>query len=137
LLIAQKKGPDGREDWTLNRVYEVFPLLLPLRHRLAGQLSGGEQQMLAIARTLMDNPMVLLLDEPSEGLAPLAVAQISELLRHLRAAGETILIGEQNLHFCLGIAGDATLIDKGQIVYRDTTTALKGNDHVRRRYLAM
>jgi branched-chain amino acid transport system ATP-binding protein len=137
LLIAQKKGPDGREDWTLSRIYQVFPLLVPLRHRLAGQLSGGEQQMLAIARTLMGNPMVLLLDEPSEGLAPLVVARISELLHHLRAAGGTILIAEQNLHFCLGIAGEATLIDKGQIVYRDTTTALKGNDHVRRRYLAM
>ena len=137
LLIAQKRGSDGREDWTLSRIYQVFPLLAPLRDRLAGQLSGGEQQMLAIARTLMGNPMVLLLDEPSEGLAPLVVARISELLHHLRAAGGTILIAEQNLHFCLGIAGDATVIDKGQIVYRDTTTALKGNDHVRRRYLAM
>jgi branched-chain amino acid transport system ATP-binding protein len=137
LLIAQKKGADGREDWTLSRIYQVFPLLVPLRSRLAGQLSGGEQQMLAIARTLMGNPMVLLLDEPSEGLAPLVVARISELLHHLRAGGGTILIAEQNLHFCLGIAGDAIVIDKGQIVYRDTTTALKGNDHVRRRYLAM
>jgi branched-chain amino acid transport system ATP-binding protein len=137
LLIAQKQGPDGREDWTLSRIYQVFPLLVPLRYRLAGHLSGGEQQMLAIARTLMGNPIVLLLDEPSEGLAPLVVARISELLHHLRAAGGTILIAEQNLHFCLGIAGDATVIDKGQIVYRDTTTALKDNDHVRRRYLAM
>jgi branched-chain amino acid transport system ATP-binding protein len=137
LLIAQKKGADGREDWTLSRIYQVFPLLVPLRSRLAGQLSGGEQQMLAIARTLMGNPMVLLLDEPSEGLAPLVVARISELLHHLRAGGGTILIAEQNLHFCLRIAGDAIVIDKGQIVYRDTTTALKGNDHVRRRYLAM
>lgn len=137
LLIAQKKGADGREDWTLSRIYQVFPLLVPLRSRLAGQLSGGEQQMLAIARTLMGNPMVLLLDEPSEGLAPLVVARIGELLHHLRAGGGTILIAEQNLHFCLGIASDAIVIDKGQIVYRDTTTALKGNDHVRRRYLAM
>ena len=137
LLIAQKKGPDGRQDWTLSRVYEVFPLLAPLRHRLAGQLSGGEQQMLAIARTLMGNPTVLLLDEPSEGLAPLVVARIAELLHHLRATGGTILIAEQNLHFCLGIAQDAAVIDKGQIVYRDTTAALKSNDYVRRRYLAM
>jgi branched-chain amino acid transport system ATP-binding protein len=137
LLIAQKKGPDGRQDWTLSRVYEVFPLLAPLRHRLAGQLSGGEQQMLAIARTLMGNPTVLLLDEPSEGLAPLVVARIAELLHHLRANGATILIAEQNLHFCLGIAGDAAVIDKGQIVYRDATAALKSNDYVRRRYLAM
>ena len=92
LLIAQKKGPDGRQDWTLSRIYEVFPLLAPLRLRLAGQLSGGEQQMLAIARTLMGNPTVLLLDEPSEGLAPLVVARIAELLHHLRATGGTILI---------------------------------------------
>ncbi len=137
LLIAHKRGPDGRDDWTLDRIYQVFPLLAPLRSRLAGQLSGGEQQMLAIARTLMGNPTALLLDEPSEGLAPLVVARIAELLRQLRAGGGTILIAEQNMHFCLGIADHATVIDNGQIVYRDTIAALKADDEVRRRYLAM
>jgi branched-chain amino acid transport system ATP-binding protein len=137
LVIARKKGPDGRDEWSLERIYQVFPLLEPLRRRIAGRLSGGEQQMLAIARTLMGNPIALLLDEPSEGLAPLVVARIGELLRQLRATGTTILIAEQNMHFCLGIASDATVIDKGQIVYRDTIAALKANDEVRRRYLAM
>lgn len=93
--------------------------------------------MLAIARTLMGNPTALLLDEPSEGLAPVVVERIGELLRHLRATGATILIAEQNMHFCLGVASDATVIDKGQIVHRDTIAGLKDNDEVRRRYLAL
>ena len=137
LLIAEKKGPDGRDDWTLKRVYETFPLLEPLRHRMAGRLSGGEQQMLAIARTLMGNPLALLLDEPSEGLAPIVVQRIGELLRGLRASGATVLLAEQNMHFCLGVASDATVIDKGQIVYRDSIAALKANAEVRQRYLAL
>jgi branched-chain amino acid transport system ATP-binding protein len=137
LLIAQKKGPDGRDDWSVERVYGIFPLLEPLRHRMAGRLSGGEQQMLAIARTLMGNPIALLLDEPSQGLAPLVVARIAEVLQHLRGSGATILLAEQNMHFCLGIAGDALVIDKGEIVYAGTIDALKANDTVRQRYLAM
>lgn len=99
LVIGHKKGPDGQDDWPIKRIYEVFPLLLPLRDRIAGRLSGGEQQMLAIARTLMGNPVLLLLDEPSEGLAPIIVQRIGELLRQLRASGATVLIAEQNMHF--------------------------------------
>jgi branched-chain amino acid transport system ATP-binding protein len=137
LLIAQKKGINGQDEWPLERIFRVFPLLLPLRNRMAGRLSGGEQQMLAMARTLMGNPIALLLDEPSEGLAPVIIARIGQLLRDLRATGATILIAEQNMHFCLGIASDAVVIDKGQIVYRDSIAALKANDEVRRRFLAM
>ncbi|MBI2714316.1 MAG: ABC transporter ATP-binding protein [Rhizobiales bacterium] len=137
LLIAAKKGPGGEDDWNIARVYEVFPLLSPLRHRRGGRLSGGEQQMLAIARTLMGNPVALLLDEPSEGLAPIVVQRIGQLLRHLRDTGATILLAEQNMHFCLGIASAATVIDKGQIVYRDTIDKLKANDEIRQRYLAI
>ena len=137
LVIAAKKGPQGQDDWPLKRIYEVFPLLEPLKARTAGRLSGGEQQMLAIARALMGNPMMLLLDEPSEGLAPIVVAGIATLLKQLRANGATVLIAEQNMHFCLGIASDAVVIDKGQIVYRDTIAGLKANKEVRSRYLAM
>jgi branched-chain amino acid transport system ATP-binding protein len=137
LEIAAKKGPDGQDYWNLARIYDLFPLLRPLRNRQAGRLSGGEQQMLAIARTLMGNPIVLLLDEPSEGLAPIVVRRIADVLRRLRDAGSSILIAEQNMHFCLGIASDATVIDKGQIVYRDTIGGLKANAEIRARYLAI
>ena len=137
LVIGWKKGPGGRDEWPIKRIYQVFPSLEPLRHRIAGRLSGGEQQMLAIARTLMGNPSLLLLDEPSEGLAPIIVQRIGELLRQLRAIGTTVLIAEQNMHFCLGIASHATVIDKGQIVHTGTIEELKANDHVRCRYLAL
>ena len=137
LVIAQKKGPEGQDEWSVRRVYNVFPLLEPLRYRVAGRLSGGEQQMLAIARTLMGNPILLLLDEPSEGLAPIIVQRISELLRQLRGTGATVLIAEQNMHFCLGLASHATVIDKGQIVYSATIEELKANDNIRQRYLAL
>src|SRR5260370_7651043 len=89
-------------------------MLQPLRPRQAGRLSGGEQQMLAIARTLMGNPVLLLLDEPSEGLAPIIVQRIGELLRQLRGTGATVLIAEQNMHFSLGLSTHATVIDKAQ-----------------------
>jgi len=137
LVIGQKKGPEGQDEWPIKRIYDVFPLLEPLRDRIAGRLSGGEQQMLAIARTLMGNPVALLLDEPSEGLAPIVVQRIAEILHRLRGSGASILIAEQNMHFCLGIASDATVIDKGQIVYRDTIAGLKANDAIRSRYLAI
>ncbi|MGE0699328.1 MAG: ABC transporter ATP-binding protein [Hyphomicrobiaceae bacterium] len=137
LLIAEKKGPNGQDYWTLQRIYEVLPLLEPLKDRMAGRLSGGEQQMLTIGRTLMGNPVGLLLDEPSEGLAPVIVQQIGALLRKLRDMGVTVLLAEQNMHFCLGIASHATVIDKGQIVYRDTIEALKANEEVKARYLAL
>ena len=137
LLIAAKKGPQGQNDWNLVRIYESFPLLAPLKQRMAGRLSGGEQQMLTIARTLMGNPTVLLLDEPSEGLAPIIVQQIGALLRQLRDMGMTVLLAEQNMHFCMKIATHATVIDKGQIVYTDTIEGLRKNDAVKKRYLAV
>lgn len=137
LVIGRKKGPEGQDEWPIKRIYEVFPLLEPLRHRIAGRLSGGEQQMLAIARTLMGNPALLLLDEPSEGLAPIIVQRIGELLRQLRSLGSTVLIAEQNMHFCLGLASHATIIDKGQIVYAAGIDELKANEAIRRRYLAL
>ena len=137
LTIGYKKGPEGQDEWPLKSIYEVFPLLEPLRRRIAGRLSGGEQQMLAIARTLMGNPALLLLDEPSEGLAPIIVQRIGALLRQLRARGATILIAEQNMHFCLGLASRATVIDKGHIVYSASIEELKANEDIRQRYLAL
>ena len=137
LLIGAKKGPQRQDYWNLHRIYEMFPRLAPLKERMAGNLSGGEQQMLTIARTLMGNPTGLLLDEPSEGLAPVIVERIGELLRKLRDMGVTVLLAEQNMHFCLGIASHATLIDKGQIVYGDTIEALRNDEAVKSRYLAL
>ena len=137
LLVGAKKGPDGQDHWTTKRVFEIFPLLEPMRSRLGGRLSGGEQQMLTIARTLMGNPEVLLLDEPSEGLAPIIVQQIGALIRALRGMGVTLVLAEQNMHFCLGVASHAAVIDKGQIVHRDTIEGLKANEEIKSRYLAV
>jgi branched-chain amino acid transport system ATP-binding protein len=137
LMIGAKKGPDGQDYWNLKRIYEMFPLLAPLKQRMGGHLSGGEQQMLTIGRTLMGNPIGLLLDEPSEGLAPVIVERIGEMLRQLRDMGVTVLLAEQNMHFCLGIASYAIVIDKGQIVYRNTIEALRQDEAVKSRYLAL
>jgi branched-chain amino acid transport system ATP-binding protein len=137
LLIGTKKGVRGQEDWTLERVYDTFPILARMKDRKAGLMSGGEQQMLTIARTLMGNPDVLLLDEPSEGLAPIIVQAIGDLIRTLRETGVTIVLAEQNMHFCLGISEDAAVIDKGHIVYRDTIAGLRANEEVTKRYLAI
>ncbi|WP_420566296.1 ABC transporter ATP-binding protein [Thalassobaculum sp.] len=137
LLIGMKKGVRGQEDWTLERVYDTFPILARMKDRKAGLMSGGEQQMLTIARTLMGNPDVLLLDEPSEGLAPIIVQAIGDLIRTLRETGVTIVLAEQNMHFCLGISEDAAVIDKGHIVYRDTIAGLRANQEVTKRYLAI
>jgi branched-chain amino acid transport system ATP-binding protein len=137
LVIARKSGPDGRRDWTLPRIWETFPLLANLRSRGAGRLSGGEQQLLVIARALMGNPLVLLLDEPSEGLAPIVVTAIGKVLRELGASGATILLAEQNMHFCLRIAEEALVIDKGKVVHRQDTAGLSANEDIRRRYLAI
>ena len=127
----------GNAAWTIERVYETFPQLAERRGHRGSQLSGGEQQMLAIGRALLGNPRLLVMDEPSEGLAPIVVQRIAEILHRLRGSGASILIAEQNMHFCLGIASDAAVIDKGQIVYRDTIAGLKANDEIRARYLAI
>jgi branched-chain amino acid transport system ATP-binding protein len=137
LLVGAKRGASGQVDWTAERIYEVFPILAGMRTRMAGRLSGGEQQMLTIARTLMGNPDILLLDEPSEGLAPIIVQAIARLIRTLRDTGIAILLAEQNMHFCLDVATHATIIDKGQIVYRAGIAELRGNEAITRRYLAV
>jgi len=137
LVVGAKSGVNGDSYWTLDRIFQVFPLLEKLRNRAAGNLSGGEQQLLSIARTLMGNPEVLLLDEPSEGLAPIIVAQIGDLIRQLQSMGSTIFLAEQNLYFCLSVATHATVIDNGHIVYCDTVDALRDNEDIKTRYLTV
>jgi branched-chain amino acid transport system ATP-binding protein len=137
LDIAIKRGANGEDDWSIERVYEMLPLLKPLRERLGGQLSGGEQQMLTVGRSLMGNPDVLLLDEPSEGLAPIMVQKIGDLIQSLREMGKTIVLAEQNLHFCLGLADRAVVIDKGTNVFVGTITELNDNADIKQRYLSV
>lgn len=137
LDIAIKRGANGEDDWSIERVYEMLPLLKPLRERLGGQLSGGEQQMLTVGRALMGNPDVLLLDEPSEGLAPIMVQKIGDLIQSLRGMGKTIVLAEQNLHFCLGLADRAVVIDKGTDVFVGTITELNDNADIKQRYLSV
>jgi branched-chain amino acid transport system ATP-binding protein len=137
LVIAYKKGPDGEDVWPIERVYEMLPLLAPLKDRMGGQLSGGEQQMLTVGRSLMGNPRVLLLDEPSEGLAPIMVEKIGTLIETLKSLGNTIVLAEQNLHFCLGLADRAVVIDKGKDVFNGSIKELNTNDEVKQRYLSV
>lgn len=137
LYIAEKPGPDGERNWDLKRVYEMLPLLTPLKERLGGQLSGGEQQMLTIGRALMGNPSVILLDEPSEGLAPIMVQKIGELIRGLKELGTTIVLAEQNLNFCLGLADRAVVIDMGRNVFTGSIDDLNRDEEVKHRYLSV
>ncbi|WP_276122444.1 ABC transporter ATP-binding protein [Pararhizobium qamdonense] len=137
LMIGAKRGTDRRMQWTLDRIYEVFPLLATMKTRRAGLLSGGEQQLLTIARTLMGNPDVLMLDEPSEGLAPIIVQSIGKLIVTLKELGVTILLAEQNMHFCLGVASHVTIVDRGRAVYHGTIEQLRANQDISQRYLAL
>ncbi len=137
LEIAAKPGPDGRVHWTLDRLLSIFPLLRELLPRLGGTLSGGEQQLATIARTLMGNPEVLLLDEPSEGLAPALVKTLAGLVERLRGEGMSVLLSEQNVRFALRVADRAYLIDSGHIRYEDTVAALRERPEIMKRYLAV
>lgn len=121
--------------WTVERVYELFPPLEKLDKRLGGYLSGGEQQMLTVGRTLMGNPELILLDEPVEGLAPLVVRYFAEQLKKLKELGETILFSEQNLRFSLAVADRAYVIDKGSIRYQGSIEELSANEEIKKKYL--
>ena len=123
--------------WTLERLFTLFPNLAEMRHRSAGRMSGGEQQMLAIARTLMGNPKLLLLDEPSEGLSPLIVEQLADTLLLLKREGTTMLLAEQNLHFARLVGNDAVVLERGRVVWSGTAAALMADAGVQQRYLAV
>jgi len=136
LEIAIKKGLDSRfEEWTVDRIYELFPALAPLDGRLGGYLSGGEQQMLTVARALMGNPTLLLMDEPVEGVAPLVVEELGKQIMLLKKMGLTILLSEQNLQFAPKISDRAYIIEKGRIRFHGTIEELKNNREVQKNYL--
>lgn len=136
LLLGSKPGRDGLDAWSLDRIYELFPMLADGRKKLAGELSGGQQQMLTIGRSLAGNPEILLLDEPSEGLAPVIMDQIQALVMQLRATGMTLLVAEQNMRFCLDIASRVAVIDHGGIVFEGSVDDFKNKPEVKTRYLA-
>jgi branched-chain amino acid transport system ATP-binding protein len=127
----------GLSVWTLDRLFQLFPNLAERRKNLGKEMSGGEQQMLTIARTLMGNPRLLLLDEPSEGLAPVIVEQMAAAILSLKAEGLTILLSEQNLHFARGVADRAYIIEKGSIRFEGTIKALEADHAARDAYLSV
>ena len=136
-LDVAARRRDGGSAWTLDRVFDLFPKLRELVDRQGGFLSGGEQQMLTIARTLMGNPDLLLLDEPSEGLAPLVVDHLKEQIGRLKREGLTILLAEQNVDVCLDLADRVYVLEKGHIRYQGTVQAFRGDESIRAQYLAL
>jgi len=135
LDVAERRTRPG--GFTTERVFDLFPALRQLRDRPGGFLSGGEQQMLTIARTLMGNPELLLLDEPSEGLAPLVVDHLQEQIGRLKADGLTILLAEQNVDFSLDLADRVYVLEKGHIRYEGTSREFRENASIRQQYLAL
>lgn len=135
LMTGLKQGPGP--DWNTADIIQLFPPLKPLMKRRAGLLSGGEQQMLAIARTLMGAPCLLLLDEPSEGLAPVIVTRLAETLRDLAARGLTILIAEQNWRFARSIASAVMVMDQGLIVHQDSMAKFSADRTAQQRLLGI
>ena len=136
LEVGRQPPRQGAPVWTADDLFEIFPNLRELRHRPAGQTSGGEQQMLAIARTLMGNPRIVLLDEPSEGLAPLIVGQMSQAIHELKLHGVAVLLSEQNLSFATAVADRALVIEKGRSRFAGTMAELVDNEAVGSAYLA-
>lgn len=136
LLMGIKPGAPPRDGgWTLERVYEFFPRLRERGRQRAGTLSGGEQQMLTIGRTLMGNPQVLLVDEPTEGLAPMVVEQVERILGEIHRSGTPVLLVEQSMETALALAQRVYVMSKGQIVFSGTMADLQANAEVRKQYL--
>jgi branched-chain amino acid transport system ATP-binding protein len=137
LTVTSRSG-DGDESWDLDRVWEMFPRLEERRTNRAEQLSGGEQQMLAIARALMTNPTLLIMDEPSEGLAPILIEAVGEQLERLKQQGSlSVLLVEQNYTLALGLADTVYVIENGRIVFRGTADELDGDEEVKRSHLGV
>jgi len=123
--------------WTHERLFKLFPNLGEMPQRPGGRMSGGEQQMLTVARTLMGNPFLVLLDEPSEGVAPLIVEQMAQMILELKAQGVSILLSEQNMHFAELVSDRAYVLEKGQIRHQSSMAELSANEDVRRNYLSV
>jgi len=136
---AARRWPDGSAapEWTPAKLFELFPNLGEMPQRPGGRMSGGEQQMLTVARTLMGNPYLVLLDEPSEGVAPLIVEQMAQMIVALKGQGVSILLSEQNLHFAELVSDRAYVLEKGQIRFEGTMAALAADEGVRRAYLSV
>jgi branched-chain amino acid transport system ATP-binding protein len=137
LEVGRQPQRQGAPTWTPDRLFELFPNLGRMRDRPGGRMSGGEQQMLTIARTLMGNPRCVLLDEPSEGLAPLIVEQMAVTIRTLKAEGLSVVLSEQNLHFSAMVADRAVIIEKGRVRFSGTMDELRADDAARTQYLSV
>jgi branched-chain amino acid transport system ATP-binding protein len=136
-LTLAVRGSDDRRAWTLDRVYDLFGNLAERRRLRGGQLSGGEQQMLAIARALLANPRLLLMDEPSEGLAPVVIERIGEIVADLRRGGLSIFLVEQNYGLAIALADTAYILSNGQVVWLGTPAELESSAGVRETYLGV
>ena len=136
---APRRWADGSAAplWTAERLFELFPNLGEMPNRMGGSMSGGEQQMLTVARTLMGNPYLVLLDEPSEGVAPVIVEQMVHMILALKKQGVSILLSEQNMHFAELVSDRAYVLEKGQIRYQASMAKLASNEQVRRAYLSL
>jgi branched-chain amino acid transport system ATP-binding protein len=137
LEVGRREPLNGQAPWTPERLFRLFPNLAGMRRRRGGQMSGGEQQMLAIARTLMGNPRLLLLDEPSEGLAPVIVEQMARSICELKVQGLAVLLSEQNLHFAEAVGDRAYVIEAGHIRYEGAIDSLVRDHGARRQWLSM
>ena len=128
--MAQQRESTTTKPWSIERIYDMFPRLRERHAQIAGTLSGGELQMLAIGRALMGNPRVLLLDEPSEGLAPLIVAEVGRTIRRLKEEGQSIILVEQNLHLALDVADQAVILNTGRCVFAGSTGDILSNEEL-------
>jgi branched-chain amino acid transport system ATP-binding protein len=136
---SARAWPDGTAApvWTSDKLFKLFPNLGEMPRRRGGRMSGGEQQMLTVARTLMGNPYLVLLDEPSEGVAPVIVEQMANMIVELKQRGVSILLSEQNLHFAQLVCDRAYVLEKGQIQFNGSMAELEANEDVRRAYLSV
>jgi branched-chain amino acid transport system ATP-binding protein len=137
MVAAQAPKQDNGAGWSIDRVFQTFPRLAERHAQVAGSLSGGEQQMLAIGRALMGNPRVLLMDEPSEGLAPQLVAEVGRTIAQLKAEGQSIVLVEQNIKLTLDLADDVVIINTGRVVFRGPASGIKLDDAIVSQHLGV